>query len=136
MGTTNVKMSEGSPPVHRSAVGCVEEGAVRRMHLVAVSDGTAPASALIRVDGEIDLATEPELRAAIAHAIDDGCRDITVDLSGVSFMDCAGVNALLWCRKHVDTADGRLSLGQVSPCAARILTLTGLDHELSAPTES
>jgi anti-anti-sigma factor len=136
MGTTNVKMSEGSPPVHRSAAGCVEEGAVRRMHLVAVSDGTAPASALIRVDGEIDLATEPELRAAIAHAIDDGCRDITVDLSGVSFMDCAGVNALLWCRKHVGTADGRLSLGQVSPCAARILTLTGLDHELSAPTES
>jgi anti-sigma B factor antagonist len=109
---------------------------VRRMHLVTVSDGTAPASALIRVDGEIDLATEPELRAAIAHAIDDGCRDITVDLSGVSFMDCAGVNALLWCRKHVGTADGHLSLGQVSPCAARILTLTGLDHELSAPTES
>jgi anti-sigma B factor antagonist len=91
---------------------------------------------LIRVDGEIDLATEPELRAAIAHAIDHGCRDITVDLSGVSFMDCAGLNALLWCRKHVCTADGRLSLGQVSPSAARILTLTGLDTELSASTES
>ena len=69
-GTTNVKATGGSPREHRSAVGCVEEGAVRRMHLVAVSDGTAPASALIRVDGEIDLATEPELRAAIAHAID------------------------------------------------------------------
>ena len=106
------------------------------MRLVAVSGETAPASTLIRVDGEIDLATEPKLRAAIAHAIDDGCRDITVDLGGVSFMDCAGVNALLWGRKHVGTADGRLSLGQVSPSAARILTLAGLDSELCASTES
>jgi anti-sigma B factor antagonist len=106
------------------------------MHLVAVSVGTAPATALIRVDGEIDLATEPELRGAIARAIDDGCRDITVDLSGVSFMDCAGVNALLWCRRHVGAVEGRLNLGQVSPRAARILALTGLAQELGPPTES
>jgi anti-anti-sigma factor len=104
------------------------------MDLVAVSVGVTRPSAVIRVEGEIDLSTAPELRLAIAHVVDDGCRDITVDLSGVSFMDCAGVNALLWCRERVDTADGRLSLGQVSRSAARILTLTGLEAELTNST--
>jgi len=107
-----------------------------RMRLVAVSVGGAPPSALIRVEGEIDLSTAPEVRSAIAHAVDDGCRDIRVDLSGVSFMDCAGVNALLWCRKHAGSAEGRLSLARVSPSAARILHLTGLDVELIASAES
>ena len=81
-----------------------------RMRLVAVSVGGAPPSALIRVEGEIDLSTAPVVRSAIRHVVEDGCRDITMDLSGVSFMDCAGVNALLWCHKHAGTAEGRLSL--------------------------
>lgn len=103
-----------------------------RMHLMAVSVDTAPASALVRVNGEIDVFTAGQLRSAIARAMDDGCHDITVDLGGVSFMDCAGVNALLWCRKHLRTADGRLSLGRVSPRAERILTLAGLMDQLTS----
>ena len=105
------------------------------MDLVAVSVGVTPPSALIRVAGEIDLSTAPQLRVAVAQVVDDGCRDIAVDLGGVSFMDCAGVNALLWCRKHVGAAAGRLRLEQVSPSAGRILTLAGLDLELTTSTE-
>ena len=51
--------------------------------------------------------------------------DVTLDLSDVSFLDVTGVNALSWCREHVEASGRRLRLGQVSHQAAFALSLTG-----------
>jgi len=86
----------------------------------------APArTGFIQISGEIDLAASPDLRDAVRRAIEEGAGDVTLDLSGVSFMDATGVNALAWCREHVEASGSRLRLGQLSDKAARVLTMTG-----------
>ncbi len=50
---------------------------------------------VVRVQGEIDLATAPRLHDAVADAVADGWSHLVVDLRAVSFMDSAGVHLLL-----------------------------------------
>lgn len=94
------------------------------MFSVTTSVHASPAPALIRVRGEIDLLAEHDLRDAASIVIDGGCRDAVLDLNDVSFLDCAGLKALLSCRERVEASGGRLLLGRTSPAVARILGLT------------
>lgn len=62
---------------------------------------------VVRVDGEVDMATAPGLDRALEQAVDLTGRsttgsphDVEVDLSGVGFFGCAGATA-------VERADGR-----------------------------
>ena len=48
---------------------------------------------LVLVTGEIDLATAPRLRAALAKAVASG-EPLVVDLSGVGYLDSAAMAAL------------------------------------------
>jgi anti-sigma B factor antagonist len=52
-----------------------------------------PGRRSLRLEGEFDLANAPEVAAAIADLSGDGSLD--VDLSGVTFMDTAGLHALV-----------------------------------------
>jgi len=56
------------------------------------------------VDGELDLATAPELVTAVTQLLGQRALSITVDLDGVTFIDSAGVRGIQivrdLCRKH------------------------------------
>jgi anti-sigma B factor antagonist len=52
----------------------------------------------VAVAGEIDLATAPELEAALDAAVRDSHGAFVLDLCEVSFMDSAGINVLLRTR--------------------------------------
>lgn len=101
------------------------------------TSASAPAqTGFLRLRGAIDLAAAPGLRDAVRRAVDEGAGDLTLDLSGVSFLDGTGVDALSWCREHVEASGSRLRLGQVSREAARVLTMTGfpqVNAELDDP---
>lgn len=85
---------------------------------------TSPPAGLIRVRGEVDLLAAPDLRAATALVAELGCRDVTLDLSDVSFLDCAGLDALESCRDRLEASGGRLRLGRTSSSVRRLLALT------------
>ena len=50
---------------------------------------------VLSVYGEMDLATSPELAAAIDAAINDGALELWIDLSETEFMDSSGMHTLL-----------------------------------------
>jgi anti-anti-sigma factor len=52
---------------------------------------------LLRIGGEIDMATAPELKAALEKCAGD---TITVDCTALTFMDSAGIRALLQPVRH------------------------------------
>lgn len=67
-------------------------------------------------------------RSAIFELIDAGCRDIVVNLRGLTSIDARGLGELAIAMKTVHRAGGRLTLAAAAPRVARILAVTRLDR--------
>ncbi|NYV78344.1 STAS domain-containing protein [Streptomyces sp. UH6] len=65
---------------------------------------------VLRVSGEMDLMTSPELRRRVHDAVAAGHRSVVVDLSGVFFCDSSGVGVLIAARRLLRSCGGRLRL--------------------------
>ncbi|MFB1044140.1 STAS domain-containing protein [Streptomyces chrestomyceticus] len=89
-------------------------------------------SLVARVSGEMDYLTYPVFRERFNELIGRGERFIVLDLSGVSFCDSAGLNALLGARRQAETVGAVLVLACVPDPLRRILEMTGADHVLRA----
>lgn len=68
---------------------------------------------VIQVSGELDAANCRRLRDELLSRADAGHHRFAVDLSGLSFMDSAGIGVLVGATKRARAADGCLCL--VSP---------------------
>ena len=98
---------------------------------------TDPAGAYVKLRGELDLATAPDLEQLLDQLRRDGHRQVTVDVSGLEFVSAAGLSVLLGADHALHAAGGRLVLTRPTRMAHRILAITGLDTTLtiSEPTE-
>jgi anti-sigma B factor antagonist len=80
---------------------------------------------VVLVEGELDIVTaallEAELRAAVATA----SGDLVVDLSGISFMDSAGMNVLARIYKVLDGDNRSLILQNATGPVRRALEIGG-----------
>lgn len=79
------------------------------MVLKVTGDGRSGWSVL-RVAGELDLVTSPELRQRIHEVVADGRHDLVLDLSEVFFCDSSGVGVLIAARRLIRSCQGRLRL--------------------------
>ena len=77
-------------------------------HLEAITAGAD--CAVLRVRGEIDICTAPELREHVIKLVADGVRHITADLRAVDFLDSTGLGALVGSLKRLREQDGSLTL--------------------------
>jgi anti-anti-sigma factor len=87
-----------------------------------------PGSSRARLIGELDIATVPHLKRLIAGLRARPGRDLSVDLSELTFIDCAGLRALLEVRAAVCAAGGILTLTGASAFTRRLLKITELDQ--------
>ncbi|WP_055590911.1 STAS domain-containing protein [Peterkaempfera griseoplana] len=85
---------------------------------------------VVTARGDIDLATAPSLRRRLADALATH-PEVVVDMSQVTFMDCAGLSALVDARNRADAHGGRLLLRGTNDKVRRLLTLTGLHRRLT-----
>lgn len=80
------------------------------------------------VSGEIDFtAAEIFEHVLIDHLLRE-TDSLSLELSGVAFFDCAGLNALLRARGVAERTGAVLELTAVSPPVRRVLGLTGTDR--------
>lgn len=86
---------------------------------------------VVRVAGEIDVASADRLRERLARAVAEGGTDLVVDLTAVTFMDSTGLGLLVGTLKRVRTAGGRMALVIDSDQLMKIFTITGL-HQVFA----
>ena len=86
------------------------------------SETSAGGATIVAVAGEVDLATAPELRAALMAVPGD----LTVDMAEVSFMDSTGLSALITAQKHTVGSGHRFTVTNESDLVARTMELTGL----------
>jgi anti-sigma B factor antagonist len=84
--------------------------------------------AVVTLGGEVDLHTAPELRERLGAAIDDGCREIVVDLTQVTFVDSMTLGVLLGALKRLRQQSGELKIVVSDPSLRRIFEITLLDN--------
>ena len=87
--------------------------------------------AQVKVTGEIDLFTAPELKRALRDLIDDGAADLTVDLRASTFLDSTGISALFGAYRRVRARGGTLTVLADDPRITEPLELTGLTEFVS-----
>lgn len=79
----------------------------------------------LRLEGEIDVANAADLADAIRDACAGG-PEVTVDMSGVSFIDSSGLHAL---HRAVSSHEGaRLVLVDVPARILRVMGILGMDR--------
>jgi anti-sigma B factor antagonist len=93
-------------------------------------DEPAGDEVLIRVKGELDMAAAPELTGAIVGSQGGTC--ITLDLTGVTFLDSSAIGALVASGREVADAGRRLQIGPRSDIVSRVLEITGLAENSEA----
>ncbi|AWW35801.1 MULTISPECIES: STAS domain-containing protein [Streptomyces] len=89
--------------------------------------------ALITLAGEIDLATAPLVRTALAACVHDGIRTTDVDLTAVTFCDASGLSAFITSSRLAVDAGMTLQLHYPPPIMARIIEVTRCGFLLHEP---
>lgn len=81
---------------------------------------------VVQLRGEIDTYTALQLRDRLADLIDNGHREIVLDLAQIDFLDSTGIWTIVRAHKRLTSHGGRLVLRSVSPSLRRLLDVTGV----------
>lgn len=95
-------------------------------------------SVVIRVQGELDMATAPGLSRALTTALDGSPSTLVVDLSDLSFVDSTGIRVLITAGRRATTEGCPFVLRSPQRPVLKALRLTGVDRllviELAEPS--
>ena len=80
------------------------------------------------MDGELDVGTAPRLGAALHRLVDEGRTSLTLDCSGLTFVDSQGLGMLVGVSRRLKEAGGSLHLQGARSQLLRVLQLTRLDQ--------
>jgi len=83
--------------------------------------------AVVRVVGELDLATAPQARTAVVRALASGGPDLELDLTAVDFVDSLGLGVVVSALKRVRSRGGHLVVVAAADRVRKPFELTGLD---------
>lgn len=83
---------------------------------------------VLRVSGDVDLFSAPQLRSAVYEMIESGQSQIGIDLSRVAFLDSTGLGVLVGALKRVKEQNGSMVLLSPQKSVRRVLNVTGLDR--------
>ena len=90
----------------------------------------AAGRARLRLTGELDYDTAPELIAAAADLRRDGYEELMIDLGGVGLCDSSGLSAFVVIHR---AGTGPVRLTGMNPQVQQLLERTGLGELLAAP---
>jgi anti-sigma B factor antagonist len=84
----------------------------------------------VRIEGEIDVCVANRLQELLLRITQAHGPRILLDLSAVSFMDCAGLRALVLTRRHAEQRGCSVHLTAASPIVVKLITLLGAEDAL------
>ncbi len=85
----------------------------------------------IRLLGELDMSTAPQLRDELARLASGGASVVTLDLSDLAFIDSTGLSVLITALKRLRQQGGDLTLRSPTPGTRKVLEITGLTQVFS-----
>jgi len=85
-------------------------------------------TAVVSVIGELDRATVPAFNRTLLDVSEAGTGEVIVDLTGCSFLDSAGLRALIATKERLERSDRSLALVLSNPIVMRVIRLTRFDE--------
>lgn len=94
-----------------------------RLHeLLEAQVETSPDETIVRVAGELDIASAPKLAELLVGDC-GGTKRVLLDLSGVRFIDAYTIRVLLGARDMLESFGSRLTVLDISGQVRRVLSL-------------
>lgn len=120
---------------HRPAQPCADvtdviwsgEAGQARVEVELFGDGAVT----VRLSGEVDVASAPLVEHTVRIVRAARGHHVRLDLSAVSFCDCAGLNAFIASDRLLRAAGGRLTISRLSGPVRRLLRLTKMHDVLT-----
>jgi anti-anti-sigma factor len=104
--------------------GPAASGPRPQLTLIAEHDGRR---SVLKLLGELDLCSSDDLRHAVGTIVEQhDPKSLTLDLSALTFTDCAGLSVLVWARNCLAERGHELVITGSQPIVRRLLALTGL----------
>lgn len=86
---------------------------------------------VLKLLGELDVGSADCLRRAVGTALEQhDPQTLTIDVSALTFADCAGLSVLVWTRQCLAERGHELVVTGSQPLVRRLFTLTGLGRYL------
>lgn len=82
--------------------------------------------ATVSVTGEIDIGTSPGLDACLERCLAEGCTEIVLDVTEMTFIDSSGLAVVAFVTKALKLRGGRVTLRNASPTVQKLLDIVGL----------
>ena len=92
----------------------------------AVHEAVYGAHHTLALSGELDIVSAAELEARLREVSSDGTTGITLDLSRVTFMDSAGLRAVLYAKELADSHECEFAVIPGPPNVQRLFELAAL----------
>ena len=84
-----------------------------------------PDAPVVRVSGELDIASVDAVRAALDAGVTDQAQGVELELADLGFLDSSGLSVFIELAARLP-----VSIRSASPPVRRIITVTGLDEVL------
>jgi anti-sigma B factor antagonist len=111
------------------------EGSPRHEPSFSLGVSRANGQVLVAVEGELDLATAPQLRDHLVELSEERV-EVILDLTRLQFIDSTGLSVLVMAFNRARAAGGSLVLRHPSQSVLRILEITGLVSVFTIETDS
>lgn len=91
---------------------------------------------ILKVAGEVDAYTAPELKANLNPLTEQEGAEVVVDLTEVSYIDSTGLGIFIGALKSAENHNAALRLTGLNDRVKRLFTITGLDEVITIDDEN
>lgn len=96
-------------------------------HNLDVSTDREPDATIVRLNGEVDLRTSPQLRSLFLTLLEEKPARIILDLSGVSYVDSSGVGTMVELKRRAMRTEASVVLVGLQTRVRSLFEITRLD---------
>lgn len=83
---------------------------------------------VVQLGGVLDFASIPDVRSRLQQALDDGVRNVVLDLAEVRLIDSTALGMIVWLHKELLERGGRVCVAAARPLVLQVLELTSVDQ--------
>ncbi len=83
---------------------------------------------VVDLAGELDAYSSLDLRETVIRLVEEGAREIVINLEQVDFIDSVGLGTLVGCLKRTAEHQGTVTLVCANPQIQKVFDITGLSR--------